>query len=173
MTYINDKNPTVTLTVKDFGDIKIQLFPEVAPNTVANFISYVKDNYYNGLIFHRIIKGFMIQGGWGVSKNDPIKGEFNQNGFKNPLLHTRGVISMARTQNPNSATSQFFIMHKDSPHLDGGYAGFGQVVEGIDVVDKIASVRTDFQDKPLDDVIIESINLDLKDYKEIPVEYIK
>lgn len=173
MAYINEKNPIVNIHVKDFGNIILQLFPEVAPNTVANFITYVKDNYYNGLIFHRIIKGFMIQGGWGSSKYAPIAGEFTQNGIKNDLTHQRGVISMARTLDPNSQTAQFFIVHKDSPHLDGAYAAFGQVTEGLDVVDKIAQVRKDAYDKPYEDVLIEKISFDLKDYVLPAVTYYK
>ncbi len=155
---LNDNNPKLSLDVKDFGQIEIELFPEVAPKTVENFLSLIEENFYKGLIFHRIIKNFMIQGGWGEFR-EPITGEFKQNGVDNQLLHSRGVISMARTSNPNSASSQFFIMHKDAPHLDGGYAAFGVVTKGIDVVDKIANVQTDYQDKPNEDVVIKSFTL--------------
>lgn len=147
-------NPIVTLKTNQ-GDIKLELYPEFAPNTVNNFISLVKKGFYNGLIFHRVIENFMIQGGdpKGVGTGGPgysIKGEFISNGFKlNTLRHERGVISMARAAHPNSAGSQFFIMHKDGFYLDGQYAAFGKVVEGIEVVDKIAKVLTDFADKPL------------------------
>ena len=146
-------NPIVTFEMEDGGVFKAELYPEVAPNTVNNFISLVKKGFYDGLIFHRVISGFMIQGGdpKGIGVGGPgygIKGEFLQNGFKNDLKHSRGVLSMARSGNPNSAGSQFFIMHEDSPHLDGGYAAFGKLIEGIEVVDKICSVRTDWNDKP-------------------------
>lgn len=159
--YLSHDNPVVTIKVKQFGTIKLELFSQVAPNTVYNFISLIQKNYYSGLIFHRIIPGFMIQGGAG----DPIKtivGEFDINGHENPLKHTRGVISMARTNDPNSATSQFFIMHKDAPHLDGSYASFGGVIEGIEVVDKIVGQPRDVKDRPYDDIVIESITVDLK-----------
>ena len=152
------------MKVKGFGDITIAIFPEVAPITANNFLKLVNDKFYDGLIFHRVIKGFMIQGGdptgtgSGGSKQK-IKGEFALNGFKNPLKHKRGVISMARTNDPNSASSQFFIMHKDAPHLDGGYAAFGEVVSGIEVVDKIATTRTDYYDRPIEDVVIESVRV--------------
>ena len=146
-------NPIVTIEMENGGVIKAELYPEVAPNTVNNFISLVKQGFYDGLIFHRVIPGFMIQGG------DPkrtgaggpgycIKGEFRANGFKNDLLHSRGDLSMARTMAPNSAGSQFFIMHEDAPHLDGQYAAFGKVIEGIEVVDEICKVRTDYNDRP-------------------------
>ena len=146
-------NPIVTIEMEDGGIIKAELYPEIAPNTVNNFISLVKQGFYNGVIFHRVIPGFMIQGGdpKGVGIGGPgycIRGEFTANGFKNDLKHDRGVLSMARTMAPNSAGSQFFIMHEDSPHLDGQYAAFGKVIEGIEVVDKICSVRTDYNDKP-------------------------
>ena len=153
------------IKVKDFGVIKVELNREVAPITVDNFVSLIEKGFYNGLTFHRVIKGFMIQGGCpkGNGTGGPgytIKGEFKSNGVDNPLKHTRGVISMARAMNPNSAGSQFFIMHKDSPHLDGQYASFGEVKEGIEVVDKIASVPTDYMDKPLKKVEIESITIE-------------
>ncbi len=157
--YLNETNPKVIIDVKNYGEIEVELFPSVAPITVENFLHLVDDNFYNGLTFHRVVSGFMIQGGdplgngTGGSKNK-IKGEFEANGVKNDLAHSRGVISMARAMNPNSASSQFFIMHKDAPHLDGSYAAFGAVVKGIDVVDKIASVRTDYYDHPLEDVIM-------------------
>ena len=135
------------------GKIELELYPETAPKTVENFLKLVNEGFYDGLTFHRVIPGFMIQGGdplgngMGGSKN-PIVGEFSSNGFNNPLKHTRGVISMARTNDPNSASSQFFIMHEDSPFLDGKYAAFGKVVSGIDVVDEIASIPTDYSDRP-------------------------
>lgn len=162
----------LSLKVKDYGQMTIELYPQVAPNTVANFVDYVESKFYNGLIFHRIIKGFMIQGGGGVEKKAPIKGEFKANGFANDLKHTKGVISMARTNDPNSATSQFFIMHKDSPHLDGQYAAFGKVIEGLDIIDKIASVRTDYYDKPHTDVVIESFTVLEKNVDLPKVKYV-
>ena len=160
--YLNETNPKVELVIKNFGSIKLELFPSVAPITVENFLNLVGEGFYNGLSFHRVIKGFMIQGGCplgngtGGSKNK-IKGEFFSNGVVNPLMHTRGVISMARSMMNDSASSQFFIMHKDAPHLDGSYAAFGVVTEGIEVVDKVAGVRTDWYDKPLEKVIIEKV----------------
>ena len=159
-----EKNPIVTLEVADYEPIKIELYPEIAPNTVNNFISLVNQGFYNGLTFHRIIKGFMIQGGCpdGNGTGGPdysIKGEFSGNGFKNDLKHTAGVISMARSMMPDSAGSQFFIMHKDAPHLDGQYAAFGKVVAGMDVVDKIASVPTDWNDKPKTPVKMKTVEL--------------
>lgn len=161
-TYLHDYHPIVTMTIKDLGVITIELFPEVAPNTVANFIDLVLKKYYDGLIFHRIIPGFMIQGGWGKESLKPIRGEFSSNGFNNPLHHVRGVISMARTNDPNSQTSQFFIMHQASPHLDGAYAAFGGVISGIEIVDLIAKKPRDMRDRPYDDVVIESVTIDLK-----------
>jgi peptidyl-prolyl cis-trans isomerase B (cyclophilin B) len=160
--YFNESNPVVTLYVKDMGEIKLELFEAVAPNTVRNFISLVEKRYYDGLIFHRIIPGFMVQGGGSEKKSCAIAGEFKSNGFDNPLNHTRGVISMARTSDPNSQTSQFFIMHKDAPHLDGAYAAFGAVIDGIEVVDQIAIQPRDRGDKPLQDVVIEKMTIDLK-----------
>lgn len=147
------QNPIVTLTTNQ-GVIKLELYPEIAPNTVNNFIDLIGKGFYNGIIFHRVIEGFMIQGGdpLGRGTGGPgysIKGEFAANGFKNGLKHERGVISMARSMMPDSAGSQFFIMHKTSPHLDGQYAAFGKVIEGIDVVDKIAQTPTDYSDRPL------------------------
>jgi len=146
-------NPIVTFEMENGDVMKAELYPEIAPNTVNNFISLVKKGFYDGLIFHRVIPGFMIQGGdpKGMGIGGPgygIKGEFSQNGFKNDLKHERGVLSMARAANPNSAGSQFFVMHEDSPHLDGGYAAFGRVIEGIETVDHICDVRTDWNDKP-------------------------
>ena len=158
----NEKNPTVTLIVKDYGTILIELFPEVAPNTVNNFIHLIQENFYQGLLFHRIIPGFMIQGGDGQKELRPIKGEFSTNGFANPLKHTRGILSMARTNDPNSQTSQFFIMHQNAPHLDGNYASFGAVTSGIDVVDNIATQPRDYRDRPYKDIVIESMTVDLK-----------
>ena len=153
------------IKVKDYGTIKVELDEKSAPITVENFVKLASKHFYNGLIFHRVIKGFMIQGGCplGTGTGGPgysIKGEFASNGVNNPLKHTRGVISMARAMDPNSAGSQFFIMHKDAPHLDGQYAAFGHVVEGIEVVDKIANSKTNFRDKPLEDVVIESITIE-------------
>ena len=146
-------NPIVTIEMESGDIMKAELYPEIAPNTVNNFISLVKSGFYDGVIFHRVIPGFMIQGGdpTGTGIGGPgysIKGEFTSNGFKNDLKHSRGVLSMARTMAPNSAGSQFFVMHEDSPHLDGQYAAFGKLIEGEDVVDKICSVRTDYNDKP-------------------------
>ena len=148
-------NPVVTITMTNGDVMKAELYPEIAPNTVNNFISLVQKGFYDGLIFHRVISGFMIQGGdpQGTGMGGPgysIKGEFAMNGVRNDLKHTRGVLSMARSMMPNSAGSQFFIMHANAPHLDGQYAAFGKVVEGLDVVDKIASVRTGWQDKPVE-----------------------
>ena len=148
------QNPVVTFEMENGDVFKAELYPEIAPNTVNNFISLVNKNFYDGIIFHRVIRGFMIQGGdpTGTGMGGPgygIDGEFYQNGFVNDLKHTEGVLSMARSMMPNSASSQFFIMHADAPHLDGQYAAFGKVVEGIEAVDKIASVRVNMQDKPL------------------------
>ncbi|MCI8565738.1 MAG: peptidylprolyl isomerase [Lachnospiraceae bacterium] len=159
------KNPVVTITMKDGGVIKAELYPAVAPNTVNNFISLIQKGYYNGLGFHRVINGFMIQGGCpdGTGAGGPgysIRGEFKQNGFENDLKHEASVLSMARTMAPDSAGSQFFIMHKTSPHLDGAYAAFGKVTEGMDVVDRIARVRRNFQDKPLEPQVMESVTVD-------------
>ena len=158
-------NPVVTIIMENGDVMKAELYPEVAPNTVNNFISLVKKGYYDGLIFHRVIRGFMIQGGCpqGTGMGGPgysSKGEFSQNGFKNDLKHTEGVLSMARSMMPNSAGSQFFIMHKDAPHLDGAYAAFGKVTEGMDVVNKIAEERTDYSDRPLKTQKIKSMTVD-------------
>ena len=160
------KNPIVTITMKDGGVIKLELYPDIAPLTVENFVSLVKDGFYNGLIFHRVIKGFMIQGGdpEGTGMGGPgyeIKGEFSQNGFENNLKHTEGVISMARSADPDSAGSQFFIMHKTSPHLDGAYAAFGKTIEGMDVVDRIAQTRVDWNDRPLEKQVMETVTVEV------------
>ena len=154
----------IIIKVKDFGEIKLELQYGVTQNTAANFVELARKGFYNGLTFHRVIRGFMIQGGdpKGNGMGGPgysIKGEFRQNGVNNTLQHTRGVISMARTYDPNSAGSQFFIMHKDAPHLDGGYASFGKVIEGIEVVDLITKVRTSPSDRPLTPVVIEKIEV--------------
>ena len=159
------KNPLVTITMKSGKVIKAELYPDTAPNTVNNFISLIKSGYYNGLTFHRVIYNFMLQGGCpeGTGIGGPgyhIKGEFAQNGFKNDLRHTEGVLSMARTMIPDSAGSQFFIMHKAAPHLDGQYAAFGKVTEGMDVVNEIAECDTDFSDKPLDPQIMETVTVE-------------
>ena len=159
------QNPIVTITMENGDVMKAELYPEVAPNTVNNFISLIKKGYYDGLIFHRVINGFMIQGGCpdGTGMGGPgysIKGEFSQNGFTNELKHTPGVLSMARTMMPNSAGSQFFIMHKNSPHLDGAYAAFGQVTEGTDIVNKIAETATDYSDRPLTPQKIKSMTVE-------------
>jgi len=148
------QNPIVTITMEDGSVMKAELYPEIAPESVNNFVTLINQKFYDGLIFHRVISGFMIQGGdpLGQGYGGPgysIKGEFKINGFENPLKHTEGVLSMARSNDPNSAGSQFFIMHKDSPFLDGQYAAFGKLIEGMDVVNAIASVDTDFRDKPL------------------------
>ena len=160
------KTYTVTITMEDGGVMKGELYPEIAPITVENFKKLCDEKFYDGLTFHRIIKGFMIQGGDpdGNGTGGPgysIKGEFSANGVPNDLKHTRGVLSMARSMMPNSAGSQFFIMHANAPHLDGQYAAFGKVVEGLDVVDKIASVRTGWQDKPVEEQKIQSMTVEL------------
>ena len=158
-------NPIVTITMTDGSVMKAELYPEVAPNTVNNFISLVKKGFYYGLVFHRVIRGFMIQGGdpQGTGMGGPgysIKGEFTYNGFSNDLKHTPGVLSMARAMDPNSAGSQFFIMHETSPHLDGQYATFGKVTDGLDVVNKIAEVPTDYSDRPLEPQMIQNMTVD-------------
>lgn len=157
--------PEITITMEDGNKIRAELYPETAPNTVANFIDLVKNGFYDGLIFHRVINGFMIQGGCpeGTGTGGPgysIKGEFSQNGFANDLKHTAGVLSMARAMMPDSAGSQFFIMHKNSPHLDGAYAAFGKVVEGMDVVNAIAETRTDRNDRPMKEQRISSVTVE-------------
>ncbi len=167
------KNPIVTIEMENGARIKAELYPECAPNTVSNFISLIKKGYYDGLIFHRVIKGFMIQGGCplGTGTGGPgytIKGEFTKNGFRNDLKHERGVLSMARTAMPNTAGSQFFIMHADSPHLDGSYAAFGRVIEGIEAVDAIADAKVDMRDKPLTEQKIKKVTAETfgEDYSE-------
>ena len=159
------KNPIVTIEMSNGDIIKAELYPEIAPNTVKNYISLVKKGFYDGLIFHRVIKGFMIQGGCpdGTGMGGPgydIKGEFDLNGFSNPLKHTEGVLSMARAMDPDSAGSQFFIMHKNSPHLDGSYAAFGKVIEGMEIVNKIAETATDYSDRPLETQKMAKVTVD-------------
>jgi peptidyl-prolyl cis-trans isomerase B (cyclophilin B) len=156
-TYLDDTNPQITIKVKDIGSMTVELFPSVAPLSVNNMIALAENKYYENTEFHRVIKGFMIQGGQGKQEVKPIKGEFKSNGVDNPLPHKRGVISMARTMVKDSATSQFFIVHKDAPHLDGEYAAFGGLVDGFEVLDTIANVKTDHQDKPVKPIIIETI----------------
>ncbi len=163
-------NPVIKITIKDYGTMTAELYPEKAPKTVANFLKLIEEGFFSGLIFHRVIKGFMIQGG-GYDENmehkeaDAIRGEFKANGFmQNDLKHTRGVLSMARTSDPDSASSQFFVMHMDAPHLDAQYAGFGRVTDGLDVLDAIASVKTGnygwyMQDVPKTPVVIESMEI--------------
>jgi peptidyl-prolyl cis-trans isomerase B (cyclophilin B) len=166
-------NPIVTFKMKNGGVIKAELYPEIAPNTVNNFISLVKKGFYNGVIFHRVIPGFMIQGGdpEGVGTGGPgysIKGEFRANGFTNDLKHSKGVLSMARSGHPDSAGSQFFIMVENAPHLDGQYAAFGKVIEGIEEADKIVAAKRDFRDKPKEDQVMEEVTVDTQgvDYEE-------
>ena len=170
---MTNENPIVTIEMENSDVMKLELYPDTAPNTVNNFISLVKKGFYNGLTFHRIISGFMIQGGdpSGNGTGGPdycIPGEFSSNGFDNPLKHSAGVISMARAQDPDSAGSQFFIMHKDSPHLDGSYAAFGRITEGMDIVDKLASCGTDWSDAPLAPVVMKEVTVETfgKDYPE-------
>lgn len=162
---MENKNPIVTITFTNGKEMKAELYPQIAPNTVNNFISLIKKGFYNGVCFHRIIAGFMIQGGDpdGTGMGGPgysIKGEFSSNGFKNDLKHTRGVLSMARAMNPNSAGSQFFIMHEDAPYLDKQYAGFGKLTEGYDVLDEIANTKTDWQDRPYDDIVMKNVTVE-------------
>ena len=159
------QNPVVTFTMENGDVMKAELYPEIAPASVNNFISLIQKNFYDGLIFHRVIRGFMIQGGdpEGTGCGGPgysIKGEFSQNGFKNDLKHEPGVLSMARTMMPNSAGSQFFIMHQTSPHLDGQYAAFGKIIEGMDIVNKIAETDTDYSDRPLDEQKMKKVTVD-------------
>ena len=159
------QNPIVTFTMENGDVIKAELYPDIAPVSVNNFISLIQKNFYDGLIFHRVIKGFMIQGGdpEGTGMGGPgysIRGEFAQNGCPNDLKHTAGVLSMARSMHPDSAGSQFFIMHKDSPHLDGAYAAFGKVIEGIENVNKIAETATDYSDRPLEDQIMKTVTVE-------------
>lgn len=158
-------NPIVTITMENGDVMKAELYPDIAPISVNNFISLIQKGYYDGLIFHRVIRGFMIQGGCpeGNGTGGPgysIKGEFSMNGVKNDLKHTEGVLSMARAMNPDSAGSQFFIMHKNSPHLDGSYAAFGKITEGMEVVNKIAETPTDYSDRPLEDQRMASVTVD-------------
>ena len=166
-------NPIVTIEMEDGGIIKAELYPDIAPQSVRNFVHLVQQGFYDGLIFHRVISGFMIQGGDpdGNGTGGPgyhIYGEFRQNGFDNRLKHTRGVLSMARAMMPNSAGSQSFLMHADAPHLDGGYAAFGKVTEGIEVVDRIASVRTDRNDRPMEPQVMKKVTVETfgEDYPE-------
>ena len=159
------KNPMITITMDNGDIIRAELYPEIAPNTVNNFISLISKNFYDGCIFHRVINGFMIQGGdpEGTGMGGPgysIRGEFSQNGFANELRHTEGVLSMARSMMPDSAGSQFFIMHRNSPHLDGAYAAFGKVTEGMDVVNRIAQTPTDPSDRPLEDLVMKTVTVD-------------
>ncbi|OOM76228.1 peptidylprolyl isomerase [Clostridium sp. BL-8] len=161
------KNPIITMTMENGGVIKAELYPEIAPNTVRNFVDLINRGFYDGLIFHRVIPGFMIQGGCpeGTGMGGPgysIKGEFTSNGFKNTLKHTKGVLSMARAMHPDSAGSQFFIMVADAPHLDGQYASFGKVIEGMDVADKIVAQKTDMADRPYEDQVIKSVKVDMQ-----------
>lgn len=165
-------NPIVKFEINNDKVIEVELYPEVAPNTVNNFLDLVNQGFYDNTIFHRVIKGFMIQGGdpQGTGMGGPgygIKGEFNSNGVHNELKHARGVISMARAMNPNSAGSQFFIMHQDSPHLDGQYAAFGKVISGLEVVDEIANTQTNRQDRPLTDVVMTKVSTDTKPFAEV------
>ena len=171
------QNPVVTIEMENGDIMKAELYPEIAPNTVNNFISLINHNYYDGLIFHRVINGFMIQGGCpdGTGMGGPgysIAGEFSQNGFENNLKHTEGVLSMARSMMPNSAGSQFFIMHKTSPHLDGAYAAFGKITEGMDIVNKIAQTQTDYSDRPLEPQRMKKVTVETfgVDYPE-PEQY--
>ena len=159
------QNPIVTIEMENGDIMKAELYPEIAPNTVNNFIHLIQNHFYDGLIFHRVIPGFMIQGGCpqGTGMGGPgygIKGEFKQNGFANDLAHTEGVLSMARAMAPNSAGSQFFIMHKTSPHLDGAYAAFGKITEGMDVVNKIAETNTDYSDRPMEPQVMKKVTVD-------------
>ena len=166
-------NPIVTFEMENGDIMKAELYPEIAPNTVNNFISLINKGFYNGLIFHRVIEGFMIQGGdpEGTGMGGPgygIKGEFAQNGFSNDLKHSAGVLSIARSMMPDSAGSKFFIMQKDAPHLDGSYAAFGKITEGMDVVNKIAAVNTDYSDRPMEEQKMKSVTVDTfgTDYPE-------
>ena len=159
------QNPVVTIEMANGDVMKAELYPEIAPNTVNNFIHLIQNQFYDGLIFHRVIRGFMIQGGCpeGSGMGGPgygIRGEFIQNGFTNDLAHTEGVLSMARAMAPDSAGSQFFIMHKTSPHLDGSYAAFGKVIEGMDVVNKIAEANTDYSDRPMEPQVMKTVTVD-------------
>jgi len=169
-------NPIVTIEMENGGIIKAELYPEIAPQSVRNFVNLIQKGFYDGLIFHRVISGFMIQGGdpQGSGMGGPgysIYGEFTMNGFKNTLKHTRGVLSMARSMRPNSAGSQFFLMHADAPHLDGQYAGFGKVIEGMEVVDQIAATKVDYNDRPMEEqkmkkVTVETFGVDYPEPKK-------
>ena len=175
---IKMNNPIITMTMENSGVIKAELYPEVAPNTVNNFIDLINRGFYDGLIFHRVIPGFMIQGGCpeGTGMGGPgysIKGEFTSNGFKNDLKHTKGVLSMARAMHPDSAGSQFFIMVANAPHLDGQYASFGKVIEGMEVADKIVAQKTDMYDRPYEDQVIKSVTVDLQGYEAKEPEIIE
>ena len=159
------KNPIVTYVMENGDEFKAELYPQMAPNTVNNYISLINRHFYDGTVFHRVINGFMIQGGDpdGTGMGDPgygIKGEFSQNGFDNKLKHTAGVLSMARAQDPDSAGSQFFIMHKDAPHLDGAYAAFGKITEGMEIINKIAETDTDWNDRPLKDQVMKQVTVE-------------
>ena len=172
------KNPIVTITMENGDVMKAELYPEIAPNTVNNFVSLINQKYYDGIIFHRVINGFMLQGGdpTGTGAGGPgysIRGEFSHNGFTNDLKHTPGVLSMARTMIPDSAGSQFFIMHKAAPHLDGEYAAFGKIIEGMDIVNKIAETDTDFSDRPLNEqkmasVTVETFGVEYPEPEKLP-----
>ena len=171
-------NPIITMTMENGGVIKAELYPEVAPNTVNNLMELINRGFYDGLIFHRVRPGFMIQGGCpeGTGMGGPgysIKGEFTSNGFKNDLKHTKGVLSMARTMDPDSAGSQFFIMVANAPHLDGQYASFGKVIEGMEVADKIVAQKTDMYDRPYEDQVIKSVTVDLQGYEAKEPEIIE
>lgn len=172
------KNPIVTFEMENGGVIKAELYPEIAPNTVKNFVDLVERGFYDGLIFHRVIPGFMIQGGCpeGTGMGGPgygIKGEFKSNGFKNDLKHTKGVLSMARAMHPDSAGSQFFMMVADAPHLDGQYAAFGKVIEGQKISDEIVKQKTDMYDRPYEDQVMKKVTVDLGDYKHEEPEVIE
>jgi peptidyl-prolyl cis-trans isomerase B (cyclophilin B) len=174
MVNLSKQNPIVTIEMENGNIIKAELYPEIAPNTVRNFISLIQSGYYNGVIFHRVIPGFMVQGGdpQGSGMGGPgytIKGEFSANGFANNLKHDKGVLSMARTSAPNTAGSQFFIMVEKAPHLDGQYASFGKVIEGMEEVDRIVSVRTNFSDKPVEDQRMKKVTVDTfgVEYEEV------
>ncbi len=163
--YLNENNPKVLIDMGKLGQMELELFPETAPITVKNFLNLVDHNFYDGIIFHRVIKGFMLQGGdpEGTGMGGPgydIKGEFSSNGFKNDLKHTEGVLSMARSMMPDSAGSQFFIMHKNAPHLDGDYAAFGKITEGMDIVNKIAEVDTDWNDRPKENQVMKTVTVE-------------
>ena len=171
-------NPQVEILMKSGNSMTVELYPDVAPNTVNNFLFLANNGFYNGLIFHRVIKGFMIHGGdpQGTDTGGPgysIKGEFKQNGFDNTLRHDRGVISMARAMHPDSAGSQFFIMHKAAPHLDGGYAAFGKLIDGFEELDRIATVRTGMADRPVEEEAIDKMIVSLNGYELVPPETIR